>query len=180
MRNMNVCKGKMSDSKREARAIIDALSQSNLYVECPHCNETIGLRYAHLFYLDDFPPEAKTLYQSRLEELKKRKESLREMPRKIARASETGASAVNIGLILERIAPSLSNFPFDHNDCRSLFDPIDYVVFEGLSRRGVVERIVFAEIKTGESKLSTRQKEIRFLIERKRVYWDTYKTGGEK
>lgn len=185
MRNMDICKGEMrlnrlSNSKREARVIIDALSKSNLYVECPHCNETVGLWHAHLFYLDDFPPEAKTLYQSRLEELKERKESLREMPGKIARASETSASAVNIGLILERIAPSMSNFPFDHNDCRSLFDPIDYVVFEGLSRKGVVERIVFAEIKTGKSKLSTRQGEIRFLIERKRVYWNTYKIGGEK
>ncbi|MBO3833141.1 MAG: hypothetical protein FGF51_07160 [Candidatus Brockarchaeota archaeon] len=185
MKGMNIYKEEMrlnslSDLKREARSIIDALSQSNLYMECPHCNETVKLRHTHLFYLDDFPPEAKKLYQSKLEELKERKENLREMRSKIARVSETRARAVNIGLILERIAPSMSNFPFDHNDCRSLFDPIDYVVFEGLSRKGFVERIVFAEIKTGKSQLSARQREIRLLIERKRVYWDTYKIGGEK
>jgi predicted Holliday junction resolvase-like endonuclease len=171
---------KLSNSKREARDIIDVLLKGNFYAECPHCNETIDLNYACLFYLDDFPPEAEVLYQSKLEELEKRRKSLCEMPMKIARTSETGAKATNIGLILERIAPSMNSFPFDRNDCRSLFDPIDYIVFEGLSKKSIVDRVVFVEIKTGKSRLTARQQEVRFLVEQKRVYWSIYETGEGK
>lgn len=81
---------------------------------------------------------------------------------------------MNIGFILERLCPSLRQFRFDRNDCRSLFDPIDYVVFDGLSSRGSVSKIVFMDIKTGRSRLNDTQEEIRSLVERKRVVWDTY------
>ena len=82
---------------------------------------------------------------------------------------------MNPGFILERIAPSMKYFKFERNDCRSLFDPIDYLIFEGLSRKGSVTKMLFVEIKTGGSNLSKKQKRIRELVEHKRVAWDTYK-----
>lgn len=36
---------------------------------------------------------------------------------------------------------------FDKNDCRSLFDQIDYVIFEGVNKTGNVQRIIFTDIK---------------------------------
>ena len=35
-----------------------------------------------------------------------------------------GLFSVNLGFVLERIAPSLDGFTFDRNDCRSMFDPL--------------------------------------------------------
>jgi predicted Holliday junction resolvase-like endonuclease len=61
---------------------------------------------------------------------------------------------VNIGFILERIAPAMKAFEFDRNDCRSLFDPIDYIIFSGLTCHGKVDRLIFADIKTGNARLS--------------------------
>jgi predicted Holliday junction resolvase-like endonuclease len=55
-----------------------------------------------------------------------------------------------------------------------LFDPIDYVIFEGLCQRGIVSRIIFADIKTGSGSLSRRQREIRDLVNSKKVEFDTY------
>jgi len=71
----------------------------------------------------------------------------------------------------------MKDFCFDRNDCRSLFDPIDYIIFEGLSKKNSVSKILFAEIKTGKARLNNHQKEIRSLVERKRVEWDTYQKG---
>lgn len=84
------------------------------------------------------------------------------------------ARAVNIGFILERIAPAFTHFPFEHNDCRSLFDPIDYVIFEGLNKKGVVNKIIFTDIKTGAARLNPHQKEIKSLIQNKKVEFKTY------
>jgi predicted Holliday junction resolvase-like endonuclease len=159
---------------REAKEVIHTLESDRFYVECPCCGEAILLRDAGLFYLDDFSPEAAELYKERLCELKDRQKELREMRKAISQVSEVKAKAVNIGFILERIAPCMKGFCFERNDCRSLFDPIDYLIFEGLSKKGSVSKILFVDIKTGGATLSKKQREIRLLIEHKKVSWDTY------
>ncbi len=164
----------------EAKTIIGTLEANRFYTECPCCSENILLKDAGLFYVDDFSHEAEKLHQKRLEELKLREKELRERPKAITRDSEIRAKAVNIGFILERIAPSTKEFPFDCGDCRSLFDPIDYIIFEGLSKRRSVSKIFFVDIKTGSSRLTAKQRDIRSLVERKRVVWDIYEMEAEK
>jgi predicted Holliday junction resolvase-like endonuclease len=73
----------------------------------------------------------------------------------------------------------MKDFQFDHNDCRSLFDPIDYIIFEGLSKKNSVSKILFTEIKTGKANLTKKEKGIRNRVEDKRVVWDTYKKGAK-
>jgi predicted Holliday junction resolvase-like endonuclease len=55
-----------------------------------------------------------------------------------------------------------------------LFDPIDYVIFEGLHSKGIVTKIVFTDIKTGNAKLKSSQKEIRELVNAKKVTLKVY------
>jgi predicted Holliday junction resolvase-like endonuclease len=61
----------------------------------------------------------------------------------------TGSDNIEVFCILERIAPVLEEFRFNKNDCRSLFDPIDYVIFDGLHKNGKVQKIFFIDIKSG-------------------------------
>jgi len=166
--------------ENEARALIRTLEQKDFYAECPCCHKPIRLREAGLFCLDHFTPNAEKLYQQRIAELKARRRALREERTRIQRASEVGARAVNIGFILERIAPSMKAFPFHRNDCRSLFDPIDYVIFEGLSKYGVVHKLIFVDIKTGHARLNQHQRDIRTVVEKKRIAWDTYQWDDDK
>jgi predicted Holliday junction resolvase-like endonuclease len=162
---------------KEAKGIIHTLEENRFYAECPCCGEPILLKDAGLFYLDDFSPDAEKLYQQKLAECKIREKEIREKRKKISLKSEIATETINIGFILERIAPSMKDFCFDRNDCRSLFDPIDYIIFEGLSQKNSVSKILFVEIKTGKARLNNHQKEIRSLVERKRVEWDTYQKG---
>ena len=166
--------------RAHARRLIDTLTSKKFYAECPSCAKTFRLRDAGLFYQDDFTPQAKKLYEERLAQLAERRRELREARRRIPSSSEVTAQAVNIGFILERIAPILGQFRFQRNDCRALFDPIDYIIFEGLSSKGIVSRILFTDIKTGAAGLTSRQKEIRTLVEHKKVEWDTYSLGGRQ
>jgi predicted Holliday junction resolvase-like endonuclease len=162
---------------KEAKEIIRTLEENNFYAICPCCGETFLLKDAGLFYLDDFSPNAEKLYQQKAAECKLREKQLREKRKKISEKSEVSTTAINIGFISERIAPLMRDFYFDRNDCRSLFDPIDYIIFEGLSKKNSVSKILFTEIKTGKARLNDHQKEIRNLVERKQVTWDTYKKG---
>ena len=165
---------------KDAKEVIRTLEENQFYAECPCCGEPILLKDAGLFYLDDFSPKAEELYKKRLEELKEEEKEISERRKKISKSSEIGSIAVNIGFILERIAPCMKDFCFERNDCRSLFDPIDYLIFEGLTSKGSVSKILFVDIKTGKAPLTKKQREIRDLVEDKKVTWDIYPTEVEK
>ena len=165
---------------KEAKEIIQTLEANRFYAECPCCGEPILLKDAGLFYLDDFSPEAEDLYQQKVAECKEREKELLEKRKAISKRSEMATETINIGFILERVAPSMKDFRFDRNDCRSLFDPIDYVVFEGLSKKGTVSKILFVEIKTGRARLTGKQKEIRDLVEDKHITLETYEQKARK
>jgi len=55
-------------------------------------------------------------------------------------------------------------------DVRFLGSPIDLVVFDGLAE-GRVRRIVFLEVKTGRSGLTSRERCVRDVIQAREVEW---------
>ena len=53
---------------------------------------------------------------------------------------------------------------------RFLGSPVDFVVFDGLAE-GRVRRIVFVEVKTGRSGLTSRERCVRDVIQDREVEW---------
>jgi predicted Holliday junction resolvase-like endonuclease len=78
--------------------------------------------------------------------------------------------AVTRGQIYEQLVPYLPGFRFNPKDAQFLGRPVDFVVFDGLDG-GDLRRIVFAEVKTGGSKLTTRERLVRDAIREGRVEW---------
>ena len=78
------------------------------------------------------------------------------------------------GKSLEKLVPFLERFPYDPHDVRWLGDPIDLVIFDGKSE-DKVKQVVFCEVKSGESRLTDVQKEVKDAIEKKRVKWDEFR-----
>lgn len=80
--------------------------------------------------------------------------------------------AVVTGKVSEQLVPHFPQFPFAPRDARFLGSPVDFVVFDGLSEgEGAVRRVVFVEVKTGEARLSPRERGVREAIERGAVEW---------
>ncbi len=98
----------------------------------------------------------------------------RDREREARRDSVERSRATLSGQFLERLAPHFPDFPYDPTDLRFLGTPVDYVVFDGLSE-GVVDAIVFLEVKSGEAGLSTVQRRVRDAIEAGAVRWDVYR-----
>ena len=165
--------------KHDGEEILEMLESGEFYAQCPCCNDPIPLTRAGLFFLDNFTSDAEELYGLQLADLRERRAELKNQEIAISQRSEVGAKSVNIGHILEHLAPAMSGFPFELCDCRSLFKPIDYVIFDGLSSKGKVDRIVFADIKTGQAQLSQCQREVQNLVERGKVLWETYPSEVE-
>lgn len=80
------------------------------------------------------------------------------------------SQAVIAGKVSENLVPFMPAFPFNPKDVRFVGSPIDLIVFDGVSDESVRE-VVFLEIKTGNSALSTKQRQVRDAIKQKKVAW---------
>ena len=78
--------------------------------------------------------------------------------------------AVTRGQIYEQLVPYLPGFGFNPKDAQFLGRPVDLVVFDGLDE-GELRRIVFLEVKTGDAKLTTRERLVRDAILDGRIEW---------
>ncbi len=78
--------------------------------------------------------------------------------------------AVTVGKVSEQLVPYLPDFQFNPKDVRFLGSPVDLVVFDGLDA-GAVRRVIFIEVKTGASGLSTRERQVRDAIQAGNVEW---------
>ena len=93
---------------------------------------------------------------------------------KLTKLAAERSLAVNVGLVIEEIAPGLPTFPFNGGDCRTLLKPIDYLIFDGLSQTGKVNQLHFGELKTGASRLNDNQKMVKEAVENHKVEYKPF------
>ncbi len=157
--------------------IKELTADANLFAECPDCGESFSLRKAIMFYVDGpIPEEAKKLIVDIKKEIDERRKDLADQRKKLSERAEKATIAVNVGKILEKIAPAIKGFKFNTRDCRALFEPIDYLIFNGLTKRnGLIDSIYFIDIKTGNASLNRHQRQIRDAVNDGKVEWDQYR-----
>ena len=79
--------------------------------------------------------------------------------------SKSKSLSVKHGLVIEELIPFMKDLDYDKSDMHFLGKPIDYIIFEE-------DRIIFLEVKSGSSRLSKKQVNIKGLVEDGKVYWD--------
>ena len=152
-------------------AVLDDLKkQRSLTIECPTCGGAFRAADASLFDATRrLSGEALAVLTMLRQQLKADRADLLRRKKLAQERSQTGARAVHIGNVVEKIAGALPGFSFSPRDCRMLSEPIDVVVFEGYSNKQSVDAIGFVEIKSGQSKLSRDQQAVRKIVEAGKV-----------
>jgi predicted Holliday junction resolvase-like endonuclease len=96
---------------------------------------------------------------------------------KIRKDSVNRSRSTLKGKIAEQMAPVLPDFCFAPSDARFIGSPVDYVIFDGLTRVADDKedeiQIVFMDVKKGNGTLTRTQRLIRQAVEKKSVTWKT-------
>ncbi|MGB9176883.1 MAG: Holliday junction resolvase-like protein [Methanoregula sp.] len=102
---------------------------------------------------------------------------------KMETAGEIRKDSVNLsrstlkGKIAEQMAPVLPDFGFNPADARFIGSPVDYIIFDGLTRVADDKedeiQIVFMDVKKRNGVLTRTQRLIKQAIEKKTVAWRT-------
>ena len=142
-----------------------------------------NLSNAHEMLINDFEKEAirAGILETQIENIKENNElilkemkSKHKLDLKEARKNALDKSrAVIRGQATEHLAPYVMD-GVNPKDCRFMGNPIDYVVFDGLSDvtdkvTKEVKEVIFVDVKTGKSNLTTVQRRIRDAIKDNRV-----------
>lgn len=83
--------------------------------------------------------------------------------------------AVITGQMAEQVAPFLPDFPCNPQEVRFVGKPVDFIGFSGTADSDEVQEILFIEVKTGSSQLSSRERQIKKAVEEKRVRYVEYR-----
>jgi predicted Holliday junction resolvase-like endonuclease len=98
--------------------------------------------------------------------------------REIRQDAIAKSRAGQLGKTLEKIVPMFPGFGHHPYDVRPVFDPIDFVIFDGYYQ-GTVTDICFVEFKTGQSRVSPIQNSIKAAIHNKRVHFEEKRLGSD-
>ncbi len=157
----------------ETKQVIENLKTSGLSAICP-CGEEFLISDAFLFDgTKPFPKQAievQTEYQKTIEE---RKAELAKQLKQITERTAKITAGVNIGKTLEKVLPVAKDFKWVVPDTKVLGDPIDMLIFNGLSN-GKVESLSFVEVKSGAARLNEHQKSIRDAIANHKVSYGVF------
>ena len=144
--------------------IIDRLKKSDLYAECS-CGSEFKLSDLILFDgTKPFPPEVQDVQEKYEEELWKQNLKLEKNKKLTTEKAIITTRSVNIGKNLKKILPIMEDFKWQLPDCRFLGDPIDLLIFNGLSVNNI-ESISFIEVKSGKARLNKHQKLVKEAVE---------------
>lgn len=147
-------------------------AERNTYAQCPDCNAIHRLNEFKIFQGTE-PP------QDLLDQLRQAELEFEEKKKKIIQESIEKSKQVYIGKTLEHLAPTVTKFGHQPRDCRFLAEPIDFIAFDGLFNDDRVSKITFIDAKTGDAKLSSRQKSIRKAIDDGKVFFEEFRLESD-
>jgi predicted Holliday junction resolvase-like endonuclease len=87
--------------------------------------------------------------------------------------SKKRSADVRYGQVAEHLVPLSTIFKYDPKNAKFLGMPVDYIIFEE-------KEIIFLEVKTGESKLSDKQKAIKVLVDSGKVRWEELRVSPKQ
>jgi len=153
---------------------IQKLKASSLYAECP-CGGEFKLSESVLFDgTKPFPEEALDAQRSFEDSIKTREEDLKKRMKLATETAQVTTKAVNIGKNLEKVLTTMKDFKWPAPDSKFLGDPVDLIIFNGLSDSKVTS-IDFVEVKSGRARLNNHQKAIRDAIADHKVSYKVFK-----
>lgn len=171
----------MVKDKIDFNNFVDFLkAERNIYVQCPDCEEIHRLSDLRVFYgkkpprdwLDDLEKEWLKIEKAN-EDITKRENEIRLDAVKRSRATLIGKTLENIS----PLAPHMTHHP---RDLRSIWDPVDFVSFNGIFEKRKVDSVTFIDVKCGKSDLTSTQKSIKKAVENGDVNWETIKISLDR
>ena len=165
--------------KEEASSLGEILNQTLLDSEQAlndHKDAERQLAIAHAKLETSLTPEnsvPKEVYQSKVFELSQELQATQLMLKDTTKKFEESrgkqiSERVRLGQVAENFSCFFEEFPYNRKETKALFQPVDLICFEE-------DEVIFIDVKTGNAKLSSKQRKIRDNIKAGRVRFEVHR-----
>ena len=96
---------------------------------------------------------------------------------KIRKEAVQKSRSVLTGKFSEQVSPYFPGFPYKPSEARFIGSPIDFLIFEGMDEKDI-RKVVFVEVKSGNSRLSRQERNLKAAIEDGNVEWYEFRASG--
>lgn len=139
---------------------------------CPHCQSLFRLVDAKVSYNAPYKADWLDQIESDQEKWQTKTEDLKEKEKELRRLAIEKATKRDLPKLLKRVVPTFVNRGLNPQDIKTVFHPVDFVVFDGLNDEGT-ERVVLMDHRTSERARVTVQENISDAIKSDAVEWKT-------
>jgi len=154
-------------------------AQRNIFGLCPLCGEIFRLSEIKISYKRKFPIDWYDNLLAEGEKLDEREMNLEEKLKIIREKATERARRVLLPKLLRKVDPLFTSLGYFPQDAKAIFDPIGFVVFDGMNRDENVRRIVFMDHQTENRDQRINQKSIEKTIEKERYEWETIRISSK-
>lgn len=150
----------------------------NILVICPECGEIYRLSELKLFYRGKVKHTWLDNLRTKEQKVERMEEKLEEEREQIkAQAQEKGRK--QLPRLLRKCLPAICAHGYYPQDVKALFDPIDFVVFDGMNLKQNVRRVVLFDGPTADKRREKIQTSIKNVIKKGNYDWQTVKLDDE-
>jgi predicted Holliday junction resolvase-like endonuclease len=156
---------------------VSTFIQENRHVfsVCPECDSISRLSDLEIARRGTYVPDWLDRIEQGLEKAGQTKFALEQRAKELTDKARRQAEAEILPKRLKEIAPSFARCGLDPRDVSALLDPVEFVVFDGMSGADGVRRVIFLAI--GER--SRAQTDLERAIESKSYDWNLLRVGDD-
>ncbi|MGD0549266.1 MAG: Holliday junction resolvase-like protein [Candidatus Bathyarchaeia archaeon] len=155
-------------------------TQRIIFGICPHCQALFRLSDIKISYKRRFSKDWFDNLQDEEEEAEEERMKLQETLQEIRRKTVERSRRVHLPKMLRQADPVFTPLGYYPQDVKAIFDPLDFVIFDGMNLHQKVKRIVFVDEQTTNSEIRRVQSSIQAAIRKDRYEFQSVrltKTG---
>ena len=145
---------------------------------CPKCGQIHRLSDMKLSYrgkpkitwLDKLWSDMRAIERAE-ERFEEKREELKEKVREQAQRQ--------IPTMLRKCVPTVCKHGYYPKDLKTMFDPIDFVIFDGMNQKDQVKKVVFFDGPAHDKRREKAQNSIKKMIKKGNYDWHTVRLGGD-
>ena len=142
--------------------------QRNIFGVCPHCQELFRLSDIKISYRKKFARDWYGNLEKQEEKIDDERMNLEETLAAIREKAQELARQRHLPRMLRQVDPVFTPLGYYPQDVKAVFDPMDFVIFDGMNRAGKVKRIVFMDEYNTDERIRRIQSSIENAISKER------------
>ena len=150
--------------------------QRHIFGTCPHCRSLFRLVDAKVSYDSPYKVDWLDKLENLQESWETKAEELGEKEKAMRREAIEKATRTELPKLLHRIVPTFTKSNLNPQDIKTLFHPIDFLVFDGLNNDRV-DRVLLMDHKPNDSGRTSIHKGINDAIRSEAIEWRTLRVS---